>query len=133
MRKAIPFFAVGVVAVGLWVTVLFSQQTDPLETIMGQKLGYAHNLLEALILEDFGAIERNSEQLRRLSRASNWNVIRTYEFTRHNSEFRRAIDALLQAAQEKSLDGAAQSYVELTLQCIRCHQYLRNVGRAGLD
>ncbi len=132
MKKITPLFTIAVVAVSLWGTLLPSRQSDPLETIMQWKLEYAHNLLQALILEDFEAIDRNSERLQRLSEASNWNVIRTHEYTRHNSEFRLAVDALKTAAQEKDLDAAALAYAEMTFKCVQCHKYVRGVERAGL-
>ncbi len=132
MTKATPFFAIAVVAVGLWSALVLSRQSDPLETIMQRKLEYAHNLLHALILEDFDAMDRNAERLQRLSEASNWNVLRTHEYTRHSSEFRRTVDALRKAAQEKDLDAAALAYVEMTLKCVQCHTYVRGVDRAGL-
>ena len=132
MTKATPFFAIAVVAVGLWSALVLSRQSDPLETIMQRKLEYAHNLLHALILEDFDAMDRNAERLQRLSEASNWNVLRTHEYTRHSSEFRRTVDALKKAAQEKDLDAAALAYVEMTLKCVQCHTYVRGVDRAGL-
>ncbi len=132
MKKITPLFAIAVVAVSLWGTLLLSRQSDPLETIMQWKLGYAHNLLQALILEDFEAMDRNSKRLQRLSEASNWNVIRTHEYTRHSSEFRRAVDALERAAQEKDLDAAALAYAEMTFKCVQCHKYVRGVERAGL-
>ena len=132
MKKITPLFAIAVVAVSLWGTLLLFGQSDPLETIMQWKLESAHNLLQALILEDFEAMDRNSKRLQRLSEASNWNVIRTHEYTRHSSEFRRAVDALKKAAQEKDIDSAALAYVEMTLQCLQCHTYVRGVERAGL-
>ncbi len=132
MKEITPFFALGVVTITLGMTLLLSRQSDPLETIMKRKLEYTHNLLQALMLEDFDAIEQNSERLRRLSEASNWNVIRTHEYTRHNSEFSRAVDALKKAAQEKDLEAATLAYVEMTLKCVQCHKYVRGVDRADL-
>ncbi len=132
MKKAIPFFTLGVVPLTLGMTLLLSRQSDPLETIMQQKLEYAHNLFQALIVEDFDAMDRNSERLQRLSEASNWNVIRTHEYTRHSSEFRRTVDALKKAAQEKDLEAAALAYAEMTLKCVQCHKYVRGVQRAHL-
>jgi len=132
MKTATSFFAIAAVAVSLWGTLLPSRQSDPLETIMQRKLEYAHNLFQALILEDFDAMDRNSERLQRLSEASSWNVIRTHEYTRHSSEFRRTVDALRKAAQEEDLDAAALAYAEMTLKCVQCHKYVRGVDRAGL-
>ncbi len=132
MKPAISFFAIAAVAVSLLGTLLLSRQSDPLERIMLRKLEYAHNVFQALILEDFDAMDRNSERLQRLSEASNWTVIRTHEYTRHSSEFRRTVDALKKAAQEKDLDAAALAYAEMTLKCVQCHKYVRGVDRADL-
>jgi cytochrome c556 len=132
MKRATPFFAIAAVAVSLWGTLLLSRQSDPLETIMQRKLEYAQNLFHALILEDFDAMDRNSERLQRLSEASNWNVTRTHEYTRYSSEFRRAVDALKKAAQERDLDLATLAYTEMTLKCVQCHKYVRGVDRAAL-
>ena len=132
MKQVTSFFVIAAVAVSLWGTLLLFGQSDPLKTIMQRKLQFANNLLQALILEDFDAMDRNSERLQRLSEASNWNVIRTHEYTRHNSEFRRAVDALERAAQEKDLDAAALAYAEMTFKCVQCHKYVRGVERAGL-
>lgn len=132
MKPTIPFFAMAVVAVSLGGTLLLSRQSDPLETIMQRKLEHAHSVFQALMFEDFDVIDRNSERLQRLSEASNWNVTRTHEYTSHSSEFRRAVDALRKAAQEKDLDAAALAYTEMTLKCVQCHKYVRGVDRAGL-
>ena len=132
MKKVTSFFVIAAVAVSLWGTLLLFGQSDPLKTIMQRKLEFANNLLPALMLENFDAIERNSKRLQRLSEASNWSVIRTHEYTRHNSEFRRAVDALEKAAQEKDLDAAALAYAEMSLKCVQCHKYVRGVDRAGL-
>jgi cytochrome c556 len=132
MKRAIPFLVIAAVAISLWSTLLVSGQSDPLETIMQRKLEHAHSLFQALMFENFDVLDRNSERLQRLSEASNWNVIRTHEYTSHNSEFGRAVDALRKAAQEKDLDAAALAYTEMALKCVQCHKYVRGVDRAGL-
>ena len=43
-------------------------------------------------------------------------------------EFRRACESLRSAAKDKNLDGAALAWMEVTLKCIQCHKYVRDVG-----
>ena len=42
-------------------------------------------------------------------------------------EFRRIVDKMQKAAKEKRLDGATLAYVDMTMSCVECHKYARNV------
>lgn len=72
-------------------------------------------------------IAKNSQAMSLLSLESNWQVLQTTEYLDRSKEFRRAADALTQAAKKKNLDGAALAYVQLTMNCINCHKYVRGV------
>ncbi|MCL6644623.1 MAG: hypothetical protein K6U88_06545, partial [Dehalococcoidia bacterium] len=41
-------------------------------------------------------------------------------------QVRRAVDAVSAAAKQKNLDGASLAYMQMTLNCVRCHKYLRS-------
>jgi hypothetical protein len=43
------------------------------------------------------------------------------------------VDDLIEKAREKNLDGAALSYVEMTLSCVKCHKHVREVRTTRLD
>ena len=43
------------------------------------------------------------------------------------NNFRRALETLTQKAKAKNLDGATLAYVDMTVTCVRCHQYCRDV------
>ncbi len=114
---------------GLLTGLTLSQQSDPLPIIMDEKLAYSQQLLEAIIFEDFQAVERIADELHLLSELSSWDVIRSPEYTRRSLEFQRVATRLAEVAAEKNLDGLALGYVELTLQCFQCHKYMRETRR----
>jgi hypothetical protein len=131
-RLALPLVGLGMVLV-LVGSVLSSEKQEPnLRFIMQRKLDQAHSILEALITEDFETLEDSAGALRALSEEAGWFVITTPEYAERSSSFRRAVFEIEQSAKEKNLDRAALGYVDMTLQCVRCHQFLRGTARAGL-
>ena len=133
MRKlALPLAGLGLVVV-LVGSVFSGEEMEPnLRLIMQRKLDHAHSLLEALITEDFETLEDSAGALRALSEEAGWFVIVTPEYAERSSSFRRAVIEIEQSAKEKNLDRAALGYVDMTLQCVRCHQFLRGAARASL-
>jgi hypothetical protein len=105
---------------------------NALNELMQKKLKSAQFVLEGLAIGDFAKIRRSADDLIQLSKTEEWHVIKSPRFETHSNEFRRAAENLAQKAQDKNLDGAAFAYVELTLSCVRCHQYVRDVRDAGL-
>jgi hypothetical protein len=114
---------------GVLTSLTLPQQSDPLLTIMDDKLEYSQQLLEAIVFEDFLTVARIADELHLLSELSSWDVIRSPEYTRRSLEFQRVANRLAEVAEERNLDGLALGYVELTLQCFQCHRYLREVRR----
>ncbi len=131
-RLALPLAGMGLVLVLVGSVLSFEEQEPNLKFIMQRKLDNAHSLLEALITEDFETLEDSAGALRVLSEEAAWFVITTPEYTERSTAFRRAVSEIEQSAKEKNLDRAALGYVDMTLQCVRCHQLLRGTARAGL-
>ncbi len=119
----------GLCMAGLLTSLTFSQQSDPLPMIMSDKLEYSQQLLEAVVFEDFSAVERIADELHLLSELSSWDVIRSPEYTQRSLEFQRVATRLAEVAAEENLDALALGYVELTLQCFQCHRYMREARR----
>ena len=107
-----------------------ASQEPSLETIMQRKLDHAHALLEALIVEDFSTLEDSASALLRLSDQAGWFVLNTSEYTQRSTAFRMAVTEIETSAKERNLEGASLGYVEMTLKCIQCHQFLRGTARA---
>jgi hypothetical protein len=93
--------------------------------LMQEKLKHSQRLLEGLATADFAKITQNAEELMRISKVAEWAAIKTPEYELHTNSFRQALETTMQKARAKSVDGAALGYVDLTLTCVRCHQYTR--------
>lgn len=98
---------------------------------MRRKLVHSQKVLEGVVLEDFDLIEKNAKMLSMLSQAAEWRVIPRVDYNYYSAEFRSNADALAKAAAEKNLDGAALKYVELTLNCVNCHKFIRGIRYAN--
>lgn len=100
--------------------------------LMRLKLGHAERVLEAVAMEDFDLLAKESQALSLLTQEEVFQVLVTPEYVRHSTEFRRSADALTKAAREKNIDAAALSYVDMTMKCVNCHKYVRDVRMASL-
>lgn len=123
--------AVGVVAFGMAAFLVGQGQSEPpndsLRDFMRVKLSHSQKVLEGLTTENYEMIAKNSQAMSVLSLETNWQVLQTAEYLDRSKEFRRIADSLTQAAKKKNLDGAALAYVQLTMNCIDCHKYVRGV------
>lgn len=104
----------------------------PLAQLMRNKLQFAQRLLEGIALADYNRINQSAEELIQLSKTAEWLVYRTPQYEMHSNAFRRAAENVAQKARAKNIDGVALAYVDLTLSCVRCHEYVREVRDARL-
>jgi cytochrome c556 len=101
-------------------------QSDPTKReLMKAKAGYAHRLLDAVVQNDFDAMQDQAFRLKAVTETADWSAVKTPWFVRESDAFVVATDRLYQAAKEKNGTAAALAYVDLTLRCVRCHQTLR--------
>jgi hypothetical protein len=107
-----------------------AQRPGNLSKLMFEKLNNSKLLLEGIALGDFNKINRSAETLIQLSKTAEWFVYKTPRFELHSNEFRRAAETILQKAKDKNLDGVTLAYFDLTMTCVRCHQYVREVRDA---
>jgi hypothetical protein len=102
------------------------QKVEPKASeIMTLKLKHAQQVLEGIALNDFDTIGKNSKDLLALSQKAEWRVFPTPSYLRHSNEFQRTTENLIQSAKDQNLDGATLAYLEMTLNCVRCHKYVR--------
>jgi cytochrome c556 len=95
------------------------------DTIMKQKLVEAQKILEGLAIADPGKMKAGAEALMDLRKQASWMVVKTPKYETHSNDFQTNLEALKKAAEKKNIDAAALAYVEMTLTCVRCHQYVR--------
>jgi hypothetical protein len=96
--------------------------------LMAAKLKHAQALLEGLAVNDFKKITNSADELLAISQKAEFSARKTKEYELQTLVFRRALDDINRKAKEKNLDGAALGYVDLTLTCVRCHQYTREAA-----
>jgi hypothetical protein len=109
---------------------LFSQGDEPRKDrnlIMQQKLLHAQKLLEGITMANFGLLEKHADEIIVLSKRNEWRVLQTPEYMRFSDELRRNAETIIRHAQKKNLDGAALAYLQMTLNCVECHKYVREV------
>jgi hypothetical protein len=94
-------------------------------TFMRLKLQPVKDILEAIALEDFDRISAAAERVHLLSLDESWMVMQTDEYRRQSDEFRRSVAVMSKAAKDKNIDGATLGYMQMTLNCVRCHRQLR--------
>jgi hypothetical protein len=98
---------------------------DKVSSLMKRKLTASQKVLEGLAVIDFKAIAQNAEELIAISKEAEWKVIKSPRYEVYSNDFRRIADDLVKQSNEKNVDAAALSYVELTLTCVKCHKHVR--------
>jgi hypothetical protein len=130
MRKILAVSVSFALLLGLPWSGSAQKQPGSLAKLMQEKLGSSKILLEGIALGDFNKINRSAETLIQLSKTAEWFVYKTARYELHSDEFRRAAETILQKARDQNLDGVTLAYFDLTMSCVRCHQYVREVRDA---
>jgi hypothetical protein len=121
-------FVLGVVGLAAMAFTPLSHADDPkVKDLMQKKLDRAQKVLDGVATNDYVKIRKNAEDLIEISKAAEWRVIKTPRYEMYSNDFQRIADALVKNAKDKNLDAAALNYVELTLSCVKCHKYVREV------
>jgi hypothetical protein len=94
-------------------------------TVMQRKLAHSHKVLEALAKKDFKALEAGADGLIECVNDLTWKINETEKYLAHTVNMLRQSEALKKAAKDKNIDAAALAYVDMTLTCVKCHNFLR--------
>jgi hypothetical protein len=98
--------------------------------LMAEKLKQAQLLLDGLATNDFKKIGKSADELMLISKTAEFLAYNTREYQIHTNAFRRSLETISKKAEEKNLDGATLAYMDMTLNCVRCHQHTREVRNA---
>jgi hypothetical protein len=110
-----------------------ARDREAVSELMHSKLKHAQKVLEGVAVNDFDMIAKHAEELVLLSKKAEWMVFKTPKYELRSNEFRRTAEDLIQNAKQKNLDAAALSYMDMTMSCVRCHKYVRQVRQARLN
>lgn len=109
------------------------EESPKLRQMMQKKLEHSQKVLEGITQNDFDKIAKHAEEMILISKSTEWMVLKTPQYELHSNEFRRIAESLIQNAKDKNLDGAALAYLDLTMNCVKCHKYVREVRTTRLD
>jgi len=126
MNKHVLISLAVAIVLATTAALVTSQTTPTTRTLMKAKTGYAHRLLDAVVLEDFDVIQDQAFRLKAVAETADWYTAESAEFVRETESFIRAADRLFQAAKENNGDAAALAYMDVTLSCVHCHRHLRS-------
>ncbi len=134
MRRIILGVVLFAVAIG--AAVLFAQddaKKPPTRSeFMRMKLEFSKKVLEGLTLENYDSIVKNAKALKRLSEAAEWEVPtipNAGDYVIFTTEFQRLADEMERKAKEKNIDGATLAYLRMTMNCVSCHKYVRQLTK----
>ena len=132
-------FALGLGILFAWILLVpvFGQGPQKKESdvkeLMQQKLKHSQKILEAIATNDFDNLSKHADELIILSKEAEWKVLKTPRYEAYSNDFRRNAEALIESAKVKNLDAAALAYVDLTLNCVKCHKHVREVRMTHQD
>jgi hypothetical protein len=96
-----------------------------LSDFMERKQRLAHEVFDALVLKDFKRVAKDANSLFALSRAAEWQVVKTPRYVQFSTEFQQATEKMAQSAREANLETTTRAFGQMTLCCARCHEYVR--------
>lgn len=113
-------------------SVVAADKPDPAEGPMRKKLRFAQKVLEGVTVRDFDMIEKNAAELLALSKKLEFaSFHKGPEYTRQMDDFRRSVESMAKAAKDKNIDAAALGYLQLTMNCVNCHNVVRDLRMAA--
>lgn len=115
------------------------EEATELSNFMRQKLSASNQILEGLVTDDLSKVDLGAEKLLKMSDAEHWRASNDMMYMNHSRQFRRSVETMRDKAKRKSIDGAALAWIDVTMSCIRCHEWVRDTilvdlsPRAGFD
>jgi len=96
---------------------------------MAMKLELSKNILAGLAVGDAESVRKNAETMDRLSRIEGWARRKdARQYRRLLLQFREANAELTAHARNEQFDSAALSYTQVVLNCVKCHQHMRQTS-----
>lgn len=120
-----------VIAGFTYVSVVTAQdkkkEEQPRKSLMAQKLEHAQKVLAAVAQNDYSQVEKNAQELVRISNDLAWKQIRSERYEELGKEYRNELNGLIKAAKNKNNEAMALAYVKTSLACFNCHNHVREV------
>ncbi len=97
-----------------------------LTRFMRQKLQASSLILEGLCTEDLKRVSEGSVTLMKMSHEEKWRVSNDIMYRRYSTEFIHSVEELQKEAEDNNMDGTSMAWVNVTMKCLKCHEWVRN-------
>jgi hypothetical protein len=111
--------------------VFHADEPNNVSELMQRKRRLSHEILDVIMRQDFTRITKDARALVSLSETAEWRVRRTPRYAQYTTEFQDAAERMIDKARSKSLDGVTLAFTDMTLRCVRCHEYIRETRSAN--
>lgn len=102
------------------------EKSAALSKFMRQKLHASNQILEGLCTEDLTMVQEGAKVMTRMSHEERWRVSSDMMYRRYSNEFISAVDELQKDAEANDLNKASLAWVNVTMKCLKCHEWVRN-------
>jgi hypothetical protein len=99
---------------------------DAKAEVMKKKLALAQKILDGLAMEDFDKVKTGADDLVTVRQQAAFMLSKTPKYEMYANDFQKHLEEIQKGAKKKNVEAAALGYVEMTLTCVRCHQYVRD-------
>lgn len=130
---SLSLLAVGLLGAAVWATAQDEPKRQGIAPFMRAKLDYSKDVLEGLATADYKKIADGARALRDLTEQERWRVSPEIRYVRYTEEFERLTEDMEAAARKENIDGATLAYVNLTINCVNCHKFVRDQRLTGAD
>lgn len=98
-----------------------------LSDFMRKKLHASNLILEGLVTDRLAMVESGAKVLLDMSDAEQWRASNDALYLQYSRAFHDSVETLIEKAERKSIDGVALAWMDVTMNCVQCHEWVRNV------
>ncbi|REJ93200.1 MAG: hypothetical protein DWQ34_04815 [Planctomycetota bacterium] len=99
----------------------------PLRDFMRQKLEASNMVLEGLCTDDFDMVKEGATRMNSISNSERWRVMNDAVYRQFSGDFQATTQQLVEAAEKENMDRATLKWVDATMSCIECHNFVRGI------
>ena len=125
MKTKLLVMAIGVLAIGVTLSLAQSRRSRAAKEFMRDKLELSQKILEGVVTEDWDLVTAKGTKLSAMTQEADWRVFENPNYDQQSKTFRQHVDSLVKAAKKKELDAATLAYVRMTMSCVDCHKAVR--------
>lgn len=125
MKTKLLVMAIGVLAIGVTLSLAQSRRSRAAKEFMRDKLELSQKILEGVVIEDWDLVTAKGTKLSAMTHEADWRVFENPNYDQQSKTFRQHVDSLVKAAKKKDLDAATLAYVRMTMSCVDCHKAVR--------